>query len=268
MNNDDDSISLSDDNNSFDYLKKIKFNNEVNESNELNNEVNESNEFTNEVNESNEFNNEEKEPHGNEEINSEKKIEINNRTTTTNTKRGRNKTSDSINPHTRNAIDNKIKKIRIHAITFGIDLFNDCIRKELKKIYRKKKLILRSISREITGDITIDFNNTFFNSTLEFIYSNPLNEKYSKSGKNSNIIVINELKKINNPSINNLLNMKFRDLFTLFVNSDKNYSQKEFGIKKAETFDDFISDLQKKNEYEKYISDLKKLLQIFLIILN
>ena len=53
--------------------------------------------------------------------------------------------------------------------------------------------------------------------------------------------------------------MKFRDLFTLFVNSDKNYLQKEFGIKKAETFDDFISDLQKKNENEEYISDLKKI---------
>ena len=132
MNNDDDSISLLDDKNSFyNYLQKF------------------------------EFNNEEKEPHGNEEINSEKKIEINNRTTTINTKRGRNKTSNSINLHTKNATDNKIKKIRIHAITFGIDLFNDCIRKELKKIYRKKKLILRSISREITGDITIDFNKLF-----------------------------------------------------------------------------------------------------------
>ena len=156
-----------------------------------------SNEFNNEVNE---FNNEEKEPHGNEEINSEKKININNI-----------KTSDS---NSKNDNNNKIKKQKINAIIFGIDLFNDCIRKELKKIYRKKKLILRSISREITGDITIDFNNTFFDSTLEFIYSNPLNEKYSKFGKNSNIIVINELKKINNPSINNLLNMKFRDLFT------------------------------------------------------
>jgi len=46
MNNDDDSISLSDDNNSlYNYLKKIEFNNEVNESNEINNEVNQSNEF-------------------------------------------------------------------------------------------------------------------------------------------------------------------------------------------------------------------------------
>ena len=158
MNNDDDSISLSDDKNSFyNYLQKIDFNNEVNEPNE--------------------FRNEEIEHHLNEEINSEKKIDINNRTTT-NTKRGRNKTSDSNNSHSKNANDNKIRKIRIHAITFGIDLLNDCIRKELKKIYRKKNLILRSISREITGDITIKFNNTFFDSTLEFIYSNPLNEKY------------------------------------------------------------------------------------------
>ena len=61
MNNDDFPISLSDadDKNSFyNYLQKIEFNNEVNESNE--------------------FNNEEKESHGNEEINSEKNIELNN----------------------------------------------------------------------------------------------------------------------------------------------------------------------------------------------
>ena len=132
MNNDDDSISLSDDKNSFyNYLQKIDFNNEVNESNE--------------------FNNEEIEHHLNEEINSEKKIDINNRTTT-NTKRGRNKTSDSINSHSKNATDNKIRKIRIHAITFGIDLLNDCIRKELKKIYRKKKSYFKKyFSRDYWG---------------------------------------------------------------------------------------------------------------------
>ena len=62
--------------------------------------------------------------------------------------------------------------------------------------------------------------------------------------------------------------MKFRDLFTLFVNSDKNYLQKEFGIKKAETFEDFISDLQKKNEHEEYISDLKKIAANFLSFFN
>ena len=46
MNNDDDSISLLDDKNSFyNYLQKVEFNNEVNESNEINNEVNQSNEF-------------------------------------------------------------------------------------------------------------------------------------------------------------------------------------------------------------------------------
>ena len=67
MNNDYDSIY--DDKNSFyNYLKKIEFNNTINESNE----------FNNEVNESNEFNNEEKESHGNEEINREKNIELNN----------------------------------------------------------------------------------------------------------------------------------------------------------------------------------------------
>ncbi len=172
----------------------------------------------------------------------------------TNIKRGRIKTSESSNEHTKEALDNKIRKIRIHAITFGIDLINDCIKKELKKIYRKEKIILRGICREITGDITIHFNIRFFDATLEFIYSNPLNEKYSKFPKDSNEKAIQKLKEINNPIINKLLNMQFKDLFSLFVKSDKEYLSQEFGLKKAETFDDFIASL--KNESKEYISDL------------
>ena len=181
-----------------------------------------------------------------------------NEKTNTNTKRGRIKTSESSNEHTKEALDNKIRKIRIHAITFGIDLINDCIKKELKKIYRKEKIILRGICREITGDITICFNIIFFEATLEFIYSNPLNDKYSKFPKDSNIKAIKKLKEINNPIINKLLNMKFKDLFSLFVKSDKEYLSQEFGLKKAETFEDFISSL---NGEKDYISDLRKIVK-------
>jgi len=39
-----------------------------------------------------------------------------------------------------------------------------------------------------------------------------------------------------------------------FVKSDKEYLSQEFGLKKAETFDDFIASL--KNESKEYISDL------------
>ena len=176
----------------------------------------------------------------------------------TNIKRGRIKTSESSNEHTKEALDNKIRKIRIHAITFGIDLINDCIKKELKKIYRKEKIILRGICREITGDITIYFNIHFFDATLDFIYSNPLNEKYSKFPKDSNIKAIKKLKEINNPIINKLLNMQFKDLFSLFVKSDKEYLSQEFGLKKAETFEDFIASLKGEKDY---ISDLRSMVK-------
>ena len=216
-------------------------------------------EFNKESNNNKEFdennNNNEK-----EEINNMNMVNFNkNEKTTTNTKRGRIKLSDSISEHTKDAIDNKIRKIRIHAITFGIDLINNCIKKELKKQYRKENLILRGISREITADITITFNNVFFESPLEIIYSNPLNKKYSNFPPDSNIKVIKKLKEINNPIINQLLSMKFKDLFSLFVKSDRDYLKNEFGFKKGETFEDFINSLE--NENEEYISSLREMVK-------
>ena len=216
-------------------------------------------EFNKESNNNKEFdennNNNEK-----EEINNMNMVNFNkNEKTTTNTKRGRIKLSESTSEHTKDSRDNKIRKIRIHAITFGIDLINNCIKKELKKQYRKEKIILRGISREITADITITFNNVFFESPLEIIYSNPLNKKYSNFPPDSNIKAIKKLKEINNPIINQLLSMKFKDLFSLFVKSDRDYLKNEFGFKKGETFEDFINSLE--NENEEYISSLREMVK-------
>ena len=216
-------------------------------------------EFNEESNNNKEFadNNNNKEK---EEINNMNMVNFNkNEKTTTNTKRGRIKLSDSTSVHTKDANDNKIRKIRIHAITFGIDLINNCIKKELKKQYRKEKIILRGISREITADITITMNNIFFESSLEKIYSNPLNKKYSNFPPDSNIKAIKKLKEINNPIINQLLSMKFKDLFSLFVKSDRDYLKNEFGFKKGETFEDFINSLE--NENEEYISSLREMVK-------
>ena len=113
-------------------------------------------------------------------------------TQTSNIKRGRKRDSNSSNPvHTKNTIDNKIRKIRIHGITFGMKLINDCITFQ----YPNSNLALKGISREITSDINIYFILDFFEYTLEQIYSNPLNSKYKRQDPNSNIKVIEELKK-------------------------------------------------------------------------
>ena len=180
-------------------------------------------------------------------------------TKTSNTKRGRKRESNSLNPiHTKNNIDNIIRKVRIHAITFGMKLINDCI----KYKYPNSNLVLKGISREITSDISIYFILDFFEYTLEQIYSNPLNTKYKKHDPDYNIKVIEELKKKNNPVINQLLNMKFKELFDLFVESDKDKLKKEYGLNEAKTFEDLINKLH--NEDEDYIKELRKVANNYL----
>ena len=180
-------------------------------------------------------------------------------TPTSNSKRGRKRESGSLNPvHTKNNIDNKIRKIRIHGITFGMKLINDCIKFQ----YPNSNLALKRISREITSDISIYFILDFFEYTLEQIYSNPLNSKYKRQDPNSNIKIIKELKKKKNPIINKLLNMKFKELFNLFVESDKDKLKIEYGLKEAKTFEDLIDKL--KNEDENYKKDLKYVANNFL----
>ena len=184
-------------------------------------------------------------------------------TQTSNIKRGRKRDSNSSNPvHTKNTIDNKIRKIRIHGITFGMKLINDCITFQ----YPNSNLALKGISREITSDISIYFILDFFEYTLEQIYSNPLNSKYKRQDPNSNIKVIEELKKKNNHVINKLLNMKFKELFNLFVESDKDKLKKEYGLKEAKTFKDLIDKL--KHENKDYIEDLKDVAKKFFNYFN
>ena len=125
-------------------------------------------------------------------------------TTSQSIRRGRKRNNNSSNPvHTKDNIDNKIRKIRIHAIKFGMELINDCI----KHYYPETNRILKGITKEITSDINIYFIIDFFQFTLEKIYSNELNTRYKNHDSNSNVETIEELKKKNNPVINSLLNM-------------------------------------------------------------
>ena len=125
-------------------------------------------------------------------------------TTSQSIRRGRKRNNYSSNLiHTKDNIDNKIRKIRIHAIKFEMELINDCI----KHYYPNWNRFLKGITKEITSDINIYFIIDFFQFTLEKIYSNKLNTRYKKHNSYSNIETIELLKKQNNPVINSLLNM-------------------------------------------------------------
>ena len=167
--------------------------------------------------------------------------------TTENTKRGRQKKNiANTDTHSKDAKDNKVRKIRIHAIKCGASLINDSIKNELQR----KDLIL-------TSDISITFNNHFFNSTLAYIYSNPVNEKYKNCGKDENKKVIEKLLQLKNPIIDKLLNMKFFDFYkNIFLSTNKEDLIKEYGLKSAVIFQDFIDGLEK--DTEEYKKDLKE----------
>ena len=181
-------------------------------------------------------------------------------TTSQSIRRGRKRNNNSSNPiHTKDNIDNKIRKIRIHAIKFGMELINDCI----KHYYPNWNRFLKGITKEITSDINIFFIIDFFQYTLEKIYSNKLNTRYKNHNSNSNIETIEELKKKNNPVINSLLNMTFNELFNLFVESDKEKLKEKYYLSKAKTFEDFINE-KLKNEDEKYINDIRKIANNYL----
>ena len=174
-------------------------------------------------------------------------------TTTTNTRRGRTKMNNNNNKiHSKNSTDNKVRKIRIHAIKFGINLINDAIKTYLKK----RHLILRGICKTITADISIIFNNHFFNSTLTHIYSNPVNRKYKNCNKDENKKVIQTLLDNNHPVINEILNMKFIDFYNnIFIGASKEDLEKKYGLISAKNFQDFLDELE--NDSDEYKEDLK-----------
>jgi hypothetical protein len=127
--------------------------------------------------------------------------------------------------HTKFSKDNLLRKIKIHAIKFGIDLINDCIKNEFKK----QSYIIRNISTQVTSDITINFNNQFFDSSLKkILLTYPINKKYKKLNPDKNIRVVRKLieKRNFNPITNDLFDMKFSDIINLFIKGDKNYLQK------------------------------------------
>jgi len=157
------------------------------------------------------------------------------------------------NHHSKKSKDNIIRKIRIHAIRFGLDLINDCIKFELKRQSHK----LRMINRTITSNITIEMNLKFINLTLGEIYQNSPNKTHNCTN-DTNIKQIKKLKERKNeaPRTNELLDMTFSNIYDLFINGDKNELKLKYGLNKARTFKDFLDSMDY-NEDKAYIEELK-----------
>ena len=105
-------------------------------------------------------------------------------------------------------------------------LFNKLIQKE-KKNLKIRIFKLKEVKKIIFECINKKFNEILFNSNLERILDNPLNNKYSKSKigynkkKYDNKYNLEQLKKINNPIIQKLLKITFLDLYYIYLFEDK-----------------------------------------------
>ena len=165
--------------------------------------------------------------------------------------------------HTLNSRDNMIRKIRIYSIKFGLNLINNCIKKGFGN---KTRRIIRGISKEITSDITIDFNLKFFETPLGQIFSNPINDKFKVRDKFQNIKEINKIRKLRNKSekalyINELLDLKFKEIYDMFVYGNKEENKEKY-LKYGK--DDNTLNLEEllltfKNKFsDDYINNLRK----------
>ena len=165
--------------------------------------------------------------------------------------------------HTLNSRDNMIRKIRIYSIKFGLNLINNCIKKGFGN---KTRRIIRGISKEITSDIRIDFNLKFFETPLGQIFSNPINDKFKVRDKFQNIKEINKIRKLRNKSekalyINELLDLKFKEIYDMFVYGNKEENKEKY-LKYGK--DDNTLNLEEllltfKNKFsDDYINNLRK----------
>jgi hypothetical protein len=116
---------------------------------------------------------------------------------TTNTTKRNTNDINTLNPsHIKDNIDNQIKS---YEITFDMNLIIDCS----KYYYSNLNLVLKGSIKDFTFDVNIYINKDFFQYILQKIYNNLLNARYKKHDLDSNIKIIEELGKKNNPVINN-----------------------------------------------------------------
>ena len=153
---------------------------------------------------------------------------------------------ENINIHSKKSRDNIIRKIKVHSFKFAKNLINNCIKHE----FGKKRIKIRSIKGELISDITINFNIEFFNSTLERIFSNPLNQKYKNKDLNQNIIEIRKIRQSKEAKLTNeLLDTTFNDIYDMFINYEKKENENKFIKygKKCNTLKEFLL-LEKKKK--------------------
>ena len=140
------------------------------------------------------------------------------------------------------------KRLKNLTYNFGKNLINMCIEKKKGN----NEIILYSIEgikKALIDDTSKYFNESFFSSTLEKIFSNPSNKKNKKSNRKlNNNEKIKRVKKLNDPLLNELFDLKFIDLMNIYVYGNKNDIEQYFEIPNLMLFEDFLKSSKFRNE--------------------
>lgn len=127
--------------------------------------------------------------------------------------------------------------LKIHSFKFGLDYLNFEIQDLNLNVGKLKDI--KYIIKECIGTKMI---KNEFAQTLETILNNPINKKevniFSGIKEDHNKKIIKQLKEINKPFITKLLNLKFSDIFSIYIfgneelkNKNKNLSFLEDDLK-------------------------------------
>ena len=139
--------------------------------------------------------------------------------------------------------------LKIHSFKFGLDYLNFEIQDLNLNVGKLKDI--KYIIKECIGTKMI---KNEFDQTLETILNNPINKKevniFSGIKEDHNKKIIKQLKEINKPFITKLLNLKFSDIFSIYIFGNEELKNKN---KNLSFLEDDLKDIGK------YFTELQKL---------
>lgn len=141
-----------------------------------------------------------------------------------NKKRGRKKQKIDKRRHNYDSVDNLLRKLKVHYLSFIISFINDILKQlEYKKHFCK-------LNYDFKQKLQKKETESLKKSSIGEIICQKISKKYKKEDENYNEILFNEIK-TNNKVLNNILSENYLKLFKKFYfKSHKIINLKDYGL--------------------------------------
>lgn len=177
-------------------------------------------------------------------------------------KRGRERKSlrkEMSKAHDRNTIDNLLRKVQVHYLSFITTFLNNVL------IALNKSKKFQKLDYKYKRNIKKTFVNSLKIKNIGEIISSEISDKYKKFDKNYNKALLEEYKK--DEILSELFKKQYLELFRkIYYKNKKKINMKELGINldqeinlsNAKTFEDLLKEKDNNINDEEYKSNLKK----------